>query len=170
MGCVVCAFWDYEGMADGLTWDALWAVDGQQADVASILGETWVGGASGNWWVCFLAGEAGLVPGVYDLAIWVEGESLVSGNVLVGDQGRTDITVENQTDGSICFLRLSPTVSQSWGEDKLGPSQIVDPGTSVTVSLPTETYDLQALTCDVEVIEEIYEIDIASTSSIVVTG
>lgn len=166
----VCAFWDYEGMVDGLIWDALWSVDGQQADVASILGETWVGGESGNWWVCFLAGEQGLLPGVYDLVIWVEGESLVSGNVVVGDRGRTDVVVDNQSDRVICFLRLSPTVSQSWGEDDLGAQQVIDVGTSASISLPTEVYDLQALDCDVEIIEEIYEVDVTVTPNFVVEG
>lgn len=169
-GDQVCAFWDYEGMQDGLVWDALWAVDGEQAEVASIVGETWVGGSQGSWWVCFLAGEAGLVAGVYDLAIWVEGESELSSSVIVGDQQRIDVVVDNQSSTVICFLRMSPTISQSWGEDELGPQQVVDAGASVTLSLPAEQYDLQALSCDVEVIEEIYEVDANATTTIVVTG
>ena len=48
----VCAFWDYSGMQDGMSWEADWFVDGTLDEGASIVGDTWAGGESGNWWVC----------------------------------------------------------------------------------------------------------------------
>ena len=35
-----CAFWDYEGMVDGVTWEALWFVNGELNEIGSVINET----------------------------------------------------------------------------------------------------------------------------------
>lgn len=163
----VCAFWEYEGMTDGVLWDALWAVDGVQSEVGSIIGETWVGGEEGSWWVCFIAGEVGLAAGAYDLSVWIEGDEGISGNVVVGDQPRVDLLVENQTDDTICYLLLSPSSSLIWGGDDLGDDEVIVAGESTAVSVPAGDYDVQALTCDLDVVTELYEFDASQSTTII---
>lgn len=167
-GDQICAFWDYEGMADGVLWDALWAIDGAQSDVGSIIGETWVGGEEGSWWVCFIAGEAGLAAGVYDLSVWIDEEEGVSGNVVVGNQARVDVLVENGSTETICYVLLSPSTSQIWGGDDLGDEEIIDTGSAVSINVPGGAYDLRALTCDFDVVSELYEIDASQSMTVVV--
>ena len=163
----VCAFWDYEGMVDGVLWDALWSIDGVQSDVGSIIGETWVGGDEGSWWVCFIAGEAGLQAGAYDLSVWVDEEEGVAGNVVVGDQARVDVLIENRSADIVCYLLLSPSTSAIWGSDDLGGDEVIDVGATAVINVPGGDYDLQALTCDFEVISELYEVDANQSTTVV---
>ena len=44
----VCAFWNFEGMIDGMTWSGYWFIDGELSQAGSILSETWVGGEIGK--------------------------------------------------------------------------------------------------------------------------
>jgi hypothetical protein len=50
---------DYEGMQDGMNWDAIWFVNGEQNDEGSIIGDTRIGGETGNWWVCIFDEDTG---------------------------------------------------------------------------------------------------------------
>ncbi len=163
----ICGFWEYEGMVDGVLWDALWAIDGTQSEVGSIIGETWVGGGEGSWWVCFIAGEDGLAAGVYDLSMWIDGDEGVSGTVVVGDQARVDVLIENRSTETICYLLLSPSSSQIWGGDDLDGDEVIALESSVSVNVPGGTYDLQALTCGFDVVSELYDIDANQSTTVV---
>ncbi len=161
-----CAFWDYEGMVDGMTWSAYWFIDGELSEEGSILNATWVGGAEGNWWAC-IHDDLGLPDGLYEAVLEVEGKTLAADAVFVGgNHPPVRLTVVNDTGRPACYLLISPSQAQNWGQDDLGETEIVHPGTSRTFDLPAARYDLLALDCDLEPVAETYGIDLTSDTSL----
>ncbi len=164
----VCGFWDYEGMVDGLSWEALWLVDGELNENGSILDETWVGGDSGNWWVCIID-EEGLGNGLYELVLNVNGDAYRSGSTFVGGlHPDVDFRVDNQSSIAICYAYLSPTGAQNWGEDDLG-GDVIPAGESYTFELAGAAYDMLLTDCDDNVLYEEYEIDITADTTFTLT-
>jgi len=146
----LCGWWEYSGMADGVTYDAIWSLDGEIQEDVSYLEEVWIGGESGSWWVCVLQ-EDGLTPGMWDLALNVEGELITGGFVGLGDDlAPVTVTVANDGPETICYLLISPATSTFWGGDWLGTEQVIAPDDAVTVELPPAVYDLNGLDCDLE--------------------
>jgi serine protease Do len=155
-----CAFWDYEGMVDGLIWEALWFVDGQVNEEGSILDNAWIGGEAGNWWVCIID-DVGLADGLYEVVLSVEGGVQRSGAVFVGgDHPPVEFTVVNESGGPICYAFLSPSGAQNWGEDDLEAEEMIEPGAPRTWLLPAATYDLLLADCDRQALAEEYELDL----------
>lgn len=149
----LCAWLDYSGMADGLRWDAIWALDGAAQDDVSYFGDTWSGGTGGAYQMCVTGSP--LPEGIWDLTLNVEGTLLSGGYVGVGDRFQpVTFTFTNGTDVDVCYLQMTPRVSTFWGEDLLGPQQIVAPAASVSFDLPPTTYDLRGLDCDANVLFE----------------
>ncbi len=79
----IYAFWDYDGMADGMTWEARWYYEGQLEDNASQLPQPWQGGEQGNWWVS-IYNTSGLADGDYRVELYVQDELLAEGSISVG--------------------------------------------------------------------------------------
>lgn len=155
----VCAFWDYEAMADGANWEALWFINGELDEGGSITDEVWVGGESGNWWVCVLD-EMGLPDGLYELVLSVEGEFQASDAVYVGgDHPFVEIDLENDSPDLVCYAFLSPTEAENWGQDELGPQEMIGPGEATTLFVPAGFYDVLVLDCDQAVLMEEYGLD-----------
>jgi S1-C subfamily serine protease len=146
----VCAWWPYEGMADGVTYDAIWARDGEVIEEVSYLDQLWTGGETGAWWVCVL-NEEGIADGMWDLTLNVEDELITGSFAAVGDDLEpVSVTVANDGPETICYLLISPSTSSFWGGDWLGSDQTIGPDQSIDVGLPPATYDLRGLDCNVE--------------------
>jgi hypothetical protein len=146
----VCAVWPYEGMEAGMRWEAIWSVDGELVQDFSYLDQTWALGSSGTFWVC-ATNDQGLAPGVYDVALTVEDESQLGGFVAIGDEfAPVDVTVDNGSDQTVCYLYLSPSLSGSWGRDRLGAEDVLEAGEAITFAVPVGTYDLLGRDCDKE--------------------
>lgn len=144
----LCGFWEYSGMANGVSYSAVWGLDGEIQEAASYVDEVWSGGASGTWWVC-INNENGVPDGMWDLALSVEGSLMTGSFVGVGaDLSPFDIGIDNDGPETVCYLQISPTTSTFWGADWLGSDQTVAPNDGVTVSLPPYTYDLRGLDCN----------------------
>lgn len=159
-GTHVCAFWDYEGMVDGMTWQALWFIDGQVSEAGSIIDNTWTGGDAGNWWVCIID-DAGLPDGLYEVVLSVEGEVQRSGAAFVGgDHPLVEFTVANESSAEVCYAFISPSGAQNWGEDDLGAEETVPPGTSRLWFLPAGAYDVLFEDCAQNTLGEEYEVDL----------
>ncbi|MEX0681999.1 MAG: serine protease [Dehalococcoidia bacterium] len=166
----LCGFWEYEAMADGMTWDAYWYVDGAVSDEGSIVSDTWVGGESGSWWVCILGQEGGLSDGLYELILQVEGEVLASDAIFVGDDhAEVELDISNESSVEICAAWVSPTGAQNWGTEDLGATVTIPPGELAPVFLGSGTYDILMYDCDVNTLIEDYEIDIFEDSTYTVT-
>ncbi|MDY7080290.1 MAG: trypsin-like peptidase domain-containing protein [Chloroflexota bacterium] len=79
----IYAFWDYSGMADGMTWEARWYHDGEFEEDASQPPQPWQGGERGNWWVS-IYNTSGLADGTYRVELYAGGEMLAEGSISVG--------------------------------------------------------------------------------------
>ena len=164
-----CAFWDYEGMVDGLRWEALWFIDGELDEAGSFIDDIWVGGEFGNWWVC-VVDEYGLPDGLYEIVLSVEGEVLAGDAVFVGgDHPLVEFSLENLLSEPICYAFISPTGAQNWGMDKLGPEQGILPGDTATFFVAAGIYDLLLENCDQAILAEEYELDIREAAAYQIT-
>ncbi len=74
--------------------------------------------------------------------------------------GEVTLTVVNAADTPICYILISPSDSEEWGEDWLGPEEILQSGAARAFELPPGTYDLAALDCDQNFLSETYGVDI----------
>lgn len=165
----VCGFWDYEGMLDGVRWDAQWFVDGEMDEGGSVIDDTWVGGDSGSWWVCIINEETGLADGLYELVLSVEGEFQNADAIWVGgEHPDVELVIDNQSSFEICYAYVSPVGAKNWGEDDLD-DQTVPPGSSVSITIAAGSYDILTQGCDEEIITEDRDLDIPADSTYTVT-
>ena len=77
------ACWEYAGMADTLTWEARWYLDGQYQEDVSWPPALWKGDEDGTWWVS-VYNEDGLIEGEYRLELYVEGRKVLEDEIQVG--------------------------------------------------------------------------------------
>ena len=145
---LLCAWWTYEGMADGARWDAVWTHNGEVSEDFSSIGDIWNGGQQGEWWTCSVD-DTPIEEGIWDLALHVEGERINGSFVGVGDaMTPVEVTFTNRSESqSVCWLFLSPRVTSFWGDDLLGGDDVLRPGESRTFNLPPATYDVRAEDC-----------------------
>jgi hypothetical protein len=61
---------------------------------------------------------------------------------------QVELTLINSLSGEVCYVFISPSGTEDWGEDWLGEEDTLPTGYSITFTLPAGTYDLQALDCD----------------------
>jgi S1-C subfamily serine protease len=167
----VCGFWDYDGMVDGLSFDALWYLNQEFVEDASFIDAEWFGGASGNWWVCFISPEGPLEDGVYELLLNVEGET-ASGEAIIigGDHPTRTFEIVNDTSGDICFVLISLSEAQDWGPDELGETEVISPGSSRVFEVPGALYDVQAFDCDLNLVIEEFLLDLNESQVYTVAG
>jgi S1-C subfamily serine protease len=161
----VCAFWDYEGIADGMTWSAYWSINGRMDEGGSIINDTWVGGEAGRWWVC-IHNDYGLDDGLYELSIEVESETLLTDAIFVGgNHPLVQLTLVNQTDQTVRLVQLSPSEAQNWGQNDLGATEMMPPGASRVFEAPAGTYDLRVIDSDINILTEDYGLDLSRSST-----
>jgi len=151
-------FWDYEGMSDGMVWGLYWYRDLDFLEDASLLNRVWSGGSSGNWWAVISA-ENGLQPGLYEVVLEIEGEIWATDSIYVGEERtRIEYEIVNQSDRSICYVMLSPTLALNWGPDDLGDTEIIGPDESRIFDVPAGDYDLRLMDCDFNILTEQYDL------------
>jgi hypothetical protein len=72
------------------------------------------------------------------------------GGEIVGGQssggGNVTLTVINSSASTVCYMRISPTTSSTWGDDWLGSDTIAS-GASYNFTVPSGSYDLRAEFC-----------------------
>lgn len=95
-----------------------------------------------------------------EMGIVINGDFVVSaGGGRGGVEGAQGvITLINQLDTAICYVFISPSSSEEWGDDRLGDSEVLTPGDRRDFSLPNGTYDVAALDCDENAVVERYEV------------
>lgn len=77
----IYAFFDYEGMSDGLDFRQVWYVDGE---VGLDVTDPWSAGEQGNYWVS-VNSQSGLPDGSYVLELYVGDELVQEGEFTIGD-------------------------------------------------------------------------------------
>ena len=72
------------------------------------------------------------------------------GGDIVGGQssggGNVTLTVINSSASTVCYMRISPTTSSTWGDDWLG-ADTISTGASHNFTVPSGSYDLRAEFC-----------------------
>jgi hypothetical protein len=79
----------------------------------------------------------------------------VSGNDGIVD-GLT-LTVVNDLTATVCGIYISPTASEYWGDNWLGPNSTMPAGSSRAFTIEPGIWDLNALDCDGHSLSETYE-------------
>ncbi len=168
------AFFDYQGMQDGMEWTRRWYLDGE---VVVDVDDTWDGGDEGNWWVGINNKPNALPDGTYQLELLVQGNVVQEGTCTIGEAGQptpkptpkpdqgveiygtiTDADTGKGIAGAL-FIVLQPgiTVDQfGWTEDEVyalgqadrkGSYQLSAPllrGESYSIIVGAEGYDMIA--------------------------
>ena len=101
------------------------------------------------------------IAGFWLLQTWDSGSTLggpggtQGGGSGAATGGTAPVAIVNRSEYEICYVLISPSSSDDWGADWLGEDETILPGESVTVWVPAgETYDLQLLDCDQNVLDE----------------
>ena len=148
----ICGVFDFEGMVAGQPVGFAWSLDGVADDTRGNTGYEWAAGESGSAQACTGAPGTALPEGLWELSINLTPDgSDLDGWVHVGDDHpAVGLTISNGLDQPICDVHVSPSVATRWGQDRLAPDQVLDPGESVTVEVGTDQYDVLAVTCEGE--------------------
>lgn len=112
-------------------------------------------------------------PGAYDLLaedcnnneVDVQWDVDISGTYIwdVGGRTTSKLLLNNQSGFTICYVRISPTTDDDWGEDWLGSTEVIDPGESRSFEVPTGAYDLRVEDCESEAFSIQRDVDISGT-------
>jgi hypothetical protein len=87
--------------------------------------------------------------------LWIEKQSAPS-----------TIVLNNNSGSAICFVLISPTTSDDWGDDWLNFDETVPPGGRRTFTLSSGTYDMRALDCDENELSTLWDVEISGTFNI----
>jgi Trypsin-like peptidase domain len=155
-----CAFWDYEGVQDGMSWSAYWFVDGVVDQGASYVDETWAGSDAGNWWVCVTSQDS-LGDGLYELALEVEGETLLSDSIYVGGTHTVvNLTISNESGIEVCYVQIAPHQAGNWGQDRMGNEETLKLGDQRTFKFASGEYDMSLSDWNGNVLLEKHALDL----------
>ncbi len=110
-------------------------------------------------------------PGTYDLrAEDCDGNPVAEQyNVVLGQYTWTvtgsaagttgTLTIINNTASTVCYVYISPSSSEEWGDDQLGTNNTIPPNGSFDITdIPFDTYDLKATDCDGVTLAEQYAV------------
>jgi len=79
------------------------------------------------------------------------------------------LTLQNSSDIPACFVYISPSVSDDWGDDWLGDDEVISPGDTMIFQLePNQLVDIYTLDCNGDLLYEEYEIDLSSEDVLII--
>ena len=71
------------------------------------------------------------------------------------------VQVVNNTYMDVCYVFISPSTEDDWGEDWLGDEEVIEPGDIRTFSVDVDQIvDIQVLDCQQELMHAIYDIEV----------
>jgi hypothetical protein len=74
-----------------------------------------------------------------------------------GDEG-FEVTIQNWSPYDVCYVFISPSADESWGDDWLGEQNMIPPEAQQSFSVPAGPHDIEVLTCDEGVMATAWEI------------
>ncbi|HOU14147.1 MAG TPA: hypothetical protein PKZ84_13625 [Anaerolineae bacterium] len=77
--------------------------------------------------------------------------------------GDFQITVDNKSPDEICYVFISESESQEWGDDRLGGEETIASGASKTFDVSAGQHDVQLETCDEVVMGTAWAVDKKTT-------
>lgn len=96
------------------------------------------------------------------LVVALAAMALACGSLPLGGGGGSasgvDIRIVNRSPDEICYVLISPSDADSWGEDQLGDQDSIQPGGNATISMPEGTYDVRAESCSEAVMATAWEV------------
>ncbi len=90
--------------------------------------------------------------------------------VVVGREGSVSLTLENESNATVCYVQISPASATEWGEDWLDATEVIGPGRSRVFHVPVGRYDVRALDCNQDVLLELYDVDATNNRTLFVWG
>ena len=84
----------------------------------------------------------------------------------IGGPGLAALRITNNLDVAICFVYISPSNADSWGDDKLGAKEDIraNGGERIIFTAP-DTYDFLAKDCDSNSVKEAYSIAVSGEAT-----
>jgi hypothetical protein len=83
--------------------------------------------------------------------------------------GQVNLTLENRFDVPVCYVFISPSSSDEWGDDWLGDQEVISPGNSKTFQLEAnQLMDISTHDCNGDLLSEKYEIDLSNEEILII--
>lgn len=70
--------------------------------------------------------------------------------------------VDNTSDSEVCYIFISPSTGDDWGDDQMGESETIMTGRTRIFYVRPGTYDMMARDCSDEVLAEQNDVDLSS--------
>ncbi len=77
--------------------------------------------------------------------------------------GTAELRLENNSGISVCSVYISPTGSDSWGDNWLAENEVIRSGSSQTFQIPEGSYDMRADDCDGNLVAYHMGVDLAGS-------
>ncbi len=71
-----------------------------------------------------------------------------------------EIILHNATAGHICYVYISPTDADDWGDDRLGEEETIPPDEERAFQIAPGHYDLRADDCDGAVVDDVRDVNV----------
>jgi hypothetical protein len=68
------------------------------------------------------------------------------------------LTVENRSPYDICYIHISPSDAEAWGDNWLSSSEVIETGAARTFEVPTFAHDVLVLDCDRAALASTWEV------------
>jgi hypothetical protein len=72
------------------------------------------------------------------------------------------VFIDNTADTEVCFVFISPSTGDEWGDDLMGENETIMTGQTRVFYMRPDTYDMQVRDCNEEILAEQYEVDLSS--------
>jgi len=69
-----------------------------------------------------------------------------------------EVTIQNWSPYDVCYVFISPSSDESWGDDWLGEQKMISPDAQQSFSVPAGPHDIEVLTCDEGVMATAWEV------------
>ncbi len=108
------------------------------------------------------------------LAVALLVTALGCGSISLGGGGSStsgvDVKVANHTPDEICYVFISPTSQDTWGDDQLGGQDTIAAGASKTFNMGQDTYDVLVEKCDEATMATAWDVSNDTTVDVGTTG
>lgn len=135
-------------------------------------GEDWLGGeetiaSGGTKTFTVPVGQHDIQLEGCDEAVMATGWAVDSNTTItVGDSRATSrLFVDNTSDTEVCYVFISSSTGDDWGDDWMGSSETIMTGMTRVFYVRPGTYDMMVRDCNDEVLAEQYEIDLSSDTT-----